>query len=147
MKIGIASDHRGVEYKKEVIEYLKSKNHTVIDYSPENFSTDDYPDFAFKVCEGVVAKEVEIGILVCRTGIGMSIAANKVKGIRCAKINSKEDAILSRNDNGANVMTFNYTDPMDEIKNYIDAFLSAEVINDERHQRRVDKIMRYENEC
>lgn len=146
MKIGIASDHRGVEYKKEVIEYLKSKNHTVIDYSPENFATDDYPDFAFKVCEKVVAKEVEIGILVCRTGIGMSIAANKVKGIRCAKINSEEDAILSRNDNGANVMTFNYTDPMEEIKSYIDAFLSAEVINDERHQRRVDKIMRYENE-
>jgi len=91
-------------------------------------------------------KEIEIGILVCRTGIGMSIAANKVKGIRCAKINSEEDAILSRNDNGANVMTFNYTDSMENIKKYIDAFLSAEVINDERHQRRIDKITRYENE-
>ncbi len=146
MKIGIASDHRGVKYKKEIIEYLKSKNYTVIDYSKENTATDDYPDFAFKVCEKVVLKEVEIGILVCRTGIGMSIAANKVKGIRCAKINSEEDAILSRNDNGANVMTFNYTDSMENIKKYIDAFLNAEVINDERHQRRVDKITRYENE-
>ena len=74
----------------------------------------------------------------------MSIAANKVKGIRCAKINSIEDATLSRNDNGANVMTFNYTDDMDDIKKYIDAFISAEVINDERHQRRVDKITAYE---
>jgi len=74
----------------------------------------------------------------------MSIAANKVKGIRCAKINSEEDAILSRNDNGANVMTFNYTDNMNNIKEYIDAFMSAEVINDERHQRRVNKIMEYE---
>ena len=74
----------------------------------------------------------------------MSIAANKVKGIRCAKINSIEDATLSRNDNGANVMTFNYTDDMNNIKKYIDAFISAEVINDERHQRRVDKITAYE---
>ncbi len=144
MKIAIASDHRGVEYKQEIIKYLESKNNIVIDCSPNNTPTDDYPDFAFLVCNKVVEKEVDIGILVCRTGIGMSIAANKVKGIRCAKINSKEDATLSRNDNGANVMTFNYTDNMNNIKEYIDAFMSAEVINDERHQRRVNKIMEYE---
>ncbi len=144
MKIAIASDHRGVEYKKEIIEYLMSKNYKVIDCSTENTPTDDYPDFAFKVCEKVVDKEAEVGILVCRTGIGMSIAANKVRGIRCAKVNSVEDATLCRNDNGANVMTFNYTDDMGNIKSYIDAFLTAEVINDERHQRRVDKIMKYE---
>lgn len=145
MKIAIASDHRGVEYKREIIEYLNSKNYKIIDCSKENNETDDYPDFAFKVCKKVVEKEAEIGILVCRTGIGMSIAANKVRGIRCAKINSVEDATLSRNDNGANVMTFNYTDGIENIKRYIDAFLSAEVINDERHQRRVDKIIKYEN--
>lgn len=146
MKIVVASDHRGVEYKKEIIKYLESKNHEIIDCSKENTPTDDYPDFAFKLCKKVVEKEAEIGILVCRTGIGMSIAANKVKGIRCAKINSKEDAILSRNDNGANVMTFNYTDSMDNIKTYIDAFIEAEVINDERHQRRVNKIIAYEED-
>lgn len=149
MIIAIASDHRGVEYKKEIIEYLEEKKYTVLDCSPENTDTDDYPDFAFKVCEKVINNEAEIGILVCRTGIGMSIAANKVKGIRCAKINSLEDAILSRNDNGANVMTFNYTENMENIKKYIDAFISAEVINDERHKRRVNKIIKYEetNEC
>ena len=144
MKIAIASDHRGVEYKKEIIKYLKEKGNILIDCSKNNTPTDDYPDFAFEVCNKVISKEAEIGILVCRTGIGMSIAANKVKGIRCAKINSIEDATLSRNDNGANVMTFNYTDDMDDIKKYIDAFISAEVINDERHQRRVDKITAYE---
>lgn len=144
MKIAIASDHRGVEYKKEIINYLENKNHQVLDCSKENTPTDDYPDFAFEVCNKVVNKEAEIGILVCRTGIGMSIAANKVKGIRCAKINSVEDAILSRNDNGANVMTFNYTEDMDHIKSYIDAFIEAEVINDSRHQRRVNKITEYE---
>ncbi len=144
MKIAIASDHRGVSYKKEVIEYLKSKNHEVIDCSPVNNPTDDYPDFAFKVCNLVVSKEADIGILVCRTGIGMSIAANKVKGIRCAKVDSVEDAILSRNDNGANVMSFNYTKDMNEIKEMIDAFIGAEVLNDERHRRRVGKITEYE---
>ena len=144
MKIAIASDYRGVEYKKEIIKYLKEKGNILIDCSKNNTPTDDYPDFAFEVCNKVISKEAEIGILVCRTGIGMSIAANKVKGIRCAKINSIEDATLSRNDNGANVMTFNYTDDMNNIKKYIDAFISAEVINDERHQRRVDKITAYE---
>ena len=145
MKIAIASDHRGVEYKKEVIKYLNSKNIDTIDCSVENTPTDDYPDFAFIVCDKVISKEADLGILVCRTGIGMSIAANKVKGIRCAKINSVEDAILSRNDNGANVMTFNYTDDMNDIKMYIDAFIAADPINDERHQRRVEKITRYDN--
>lgn len=144
MKIAIASDHRGVEYKKQIINYLESKGYQVLDCSPENTPTDDYPDYAFKVCEKVVSKEADNGILFCRTGIGMSIAANKVKGIRCAKVDSVEDAILCRNDNGANVMTFNYTKDIDEIKKMIDAFLSAEVLNDERHIRRVKKIMDYE---
>lgn len=146
MNIAIASDHRGVEYKNKIIAYLKSKNYQVLDCSKENTPTDDYPDFAFLVCNKVVSKEADIGILVCRTGIGMSIAANKVKGIRCAKINSIEDAVLSRNDNGANVMTFNFTEDINNIFSYIDAFIEADVINDPRHQRRVDKIMKYEAE-
>lgn len=145
MRIAIASDHRGVDYKKEVINYLHSKKYEVIDCSVKNTPIDDYPDFAFQVCKKIIDKEAEVGILLCRTGIGMSIAANKVKGIRCAKINSIEDATLCRNDNGANVMTFNYTEDIENIKKYIDAFLSADVINDERHQRRVDKIIKYEN--
>lgn len=145
MKIAIASDHRGEEHKKEVIKYLESKNYEILDCSPNNTPTDDYPDFAFLVCNQVVEKKADIGILLCRTGIGMSIAANKVKGIRCAKINSVEDAVLSRNDNGANVMTFNYTESINTLKSYIDAFIEAEVINDERHRRRVNKIINFEN--
>ena len=144
MKIAIARDHRGVKYKEQILEYLTSEGHEVIDCSPINNPTDDYPDFAFKVCQKIVDKEAECGILVCRTGIGMSIAANKVKGIRCAKVDSVEDAILCRNDNGANVMTFNYTKDMSLIKEMVDAFLKAEVMNDERHVRRVNKIMKYE---
>lgn len=145
MIIAIASDHRGVKCKKEVIEYLNKNNYQVIDCSTENTPTDDYPDYALKVCNEVLSKHADIGILVCRTGIGMSIAANKIKGIRCAKIDSVEDAILSRNDNGANVMTFNYTKSIEDIIAMIEAFINAEVLNDERHKRRVNKIMKLES--
>lgn len=145
MKIAIASDHRGVEYKKGIISYLKNKKYDVMDCSPVNTPTDDYPDFAFKVGQEVVNGEADIGILICRTGIGMSIAANKVKGIRCAKVDSVEDAILSRNDNGANVIAVNYIKSLDEIYKIIDAFIEAETLTDERHVRRVNKIIDYEN--
>ena len=144
MKIAIASDHRGVECKKEVINYLKERGYEVIDCSPNNTPTDDYPDYAFKVCELVANNEADDGVLVCRTGIGMSIAANKVRGIRCAKVDSVEDATLCRNDNGANVITFNFTKSIDEIKRLLDAYFKAEILNDDRHLRRVSKIMKYE---
>lgn len=144
MKIAIASDHRGTIYKEAIIEYLKTKNYTIIDCSKENTPTDDYPDFAFLVCKEVVNKNADFGILVCRSGIGMSIAANKVKGIRCAKLDSVEDAILCRNDNGANVITFNFTKDIEEIKSIIDAYINAEDLIDERHIRRVKKIMDFE---
>ena len=145
MKIAIASDHRGVNYKISIIEYLLSKGHEIIDCSKINTPTDDYPDFAFMVCKEVVLKNADFGILVCRTGIGMSIAANKVRGIRCAKLDSVEDATLCRNDNGANVITFNYTKDMEEIKAIIDAYIIAEELNDDRHRRRVKKIIDFES--
>lgn len=145
MKIAIASDHRGVSYKKEIIDYLLTKKHEIIDCSIINTPTDDYPDFAFRVSNKVVNKEADFGILVCRTGIGMSIAANKVKGIRCAKLDSVEEAVLSRNDNGANVITFNYTKDITEIKAMIDAYIESEDLNDERHHRRIKKIMDFES--
>lgn len=145
MKVAIASDHRGVEYKNNIIEFLKDKGLEIVDCSTTNTPTDDYPDFAFKVCNQVINNNVDFGVLVCRTGIGMSIAANKVRGIRCAKLDSVEDAILCRNDNGANVITFNYTKDIKEINNIIDAYINAEDLNDDRHKRRVQKIIDYEN--
>ena len=144
MKIAIASDHRGVDYKNKLISYLTKKGYEIIDCSPINNPTDDYPDFAFEVCNKINNNEADIGILCCRTGIGMSIAANKVKGIRCAKVDSVEDAILSRNDNGANVLSFNYTKRFSKVRKMIDAFIHADVLNDERHIRRINKISEYE---
>jgi len=145
MKIAIASDHRGSIYKEKIISFLIENKHEIIDCSKENTPTDDYPDFAFKVCKEVITKKADFGILVCRSGIGMSIAANKVRGIRCAKLDSKEDAMLCRNDNGANVITFNFTKDINEITEMIDTYIKAEDLIDERHRRRVQKIIDFES--
>ena len=144
MKIAVASDHRGVDYKNKIISYLKKLGYEVIDCSPNNTPTDDYPDYAFSLCNKVVTKVADLGILCCGTGIGMSIAANKVKGIRCAKVDSIDDAILSRNDNGANVMSFSYKKSFYKMKKIIKAFIESKSLRDERHIRRVNKICEYE---
>ena len=144
MIIALACDHGGLELKEEIKKHLEQIDIQVIDEGTYSLDSCNYAEFAIKAAKDVASKQADLGILVCTSGEGVAIAANKVKGIRCAKINSIEDATLSRNDNGANVMTFNYTDDMNNIKKYIDAFISAEVINDERHQRRVDKITAYE---
>ena len=102
MKIAIATDHNGVKEKKELIELLSK--YEFVDKSPINTDTDDYPDFAFEVATSVVNKEVDLGVLLCGTGIGMSIAANKVKGIRCGHCSTIEQAHLTREHNHANIL-------------------------------------------
>ena len=91
MKLAIATDHRGVEVKQNLIKFLESEGYNVIDYGTNSEESVDYPDYAFKVGEAVARKEVDYGILVCNTGIGMSIAANKVKGVRCARVLDEYD--------------------------------------------------------
>ena len=82
MKIGIANDHRGYNLKNELVKYLKSRGYEVIDYGSDTVYSVDYPDFAFKLCNGVVNKEVDFGIAICGSGIGINIECNKVNGIR-----------------------------------------------------------------
>lgn len=144
MKIGIANDHRGINEKKIIAEYLKSKGYEVIDYGPNEEEAVDYPDYAFKIGHAIRDKEIDFGLLVCRTGIGVSIAANKVKGVRCAKVDSKEDAELSRIDNNANCVTFACSMPFEEIKEILDTFFETEFSDHERHIRRVGKINSYD---
>lgn len=107
--IYIASDHRGYEVKEKIKEYLREKGLDVKDIGPYDYNKeDDYPDFAFMLGEAVV-KGKGRGIIICGTGIGMSIAANKVKGIRAAKVDNIEEAKLSREHNDANVLVLGYT--------------------------------------
>ena len=84
MKIGLGSDHKGYKIKEKLKKYLNENGYDVLDYGTDNENSTDYPVYAFKVCENVRDKNIDFGILICGTGIGMSIAANKVKGIRCA---------------------------------------------------------------
>jgi len=144
MKLGIASDHRGFEKKKEILEILKNK-YEIIDYGNSiKDNSDDYPVFSIKVSEAVINNEVDFGITMCGSGIGVSIAANKVKGIRCAKVDNVNDAILSRKDNNANVIALNASKETEELIRLIENFINTEYSNNERHQRRIDIISSYE---
>ena len=147
MKIYIATDHRGVDVEKELIEYLKTMNVEVESSKLEHYDTDDYPDFAFDICKKVVSDNDSLGILLCGTGIGMSIAANKVKGIRAARCTSVNDAYYSKFHNAANVLCLGMNTPIDEMKEIIDTFINTKSANEEKHLRRINKIINYESEA
>ena len=143
MKIGIASDHRGYALK----EALKGSliDCEIIDYGTTNTDPVDYPDYAFKLGKVINQKEADLGILICGTGIGMSIAANKVKGIRCAHVASSNDAILAREHNNANVIAFGKNTTVNEAIKMVDLFIATDFKKEERHIRRIQKITKYEN--
>ena len=144
MKIGIANDHGGYVLKKDLVKKLQEKGYEVEDYGSFNEERDDYPKYAFKLCHGVISNEVDFGIAICKTGIGMSIACNKVKGIRCAKIDNEIDAKSSKCHNNANVIALSANKSVDEIINLIDIFISNEFQGD-RYTIRLNLISEYEN--
>lgn len=145
MKLAIATDHAGRDMKMKVIEFLIQNQFEVLDLSKVNTPTDDYPDFAFKVGKAVVNNEAKFGILICNTGIGVSIAANKVKGVRAAHAENVYEAKMTRLDNDANVLAFSSKLDFEDIKDIIKTFINTEFSNDERHIRRIEKIMKYES--
>ena len=141
MKISIASDHAGFDQKQQLAAYLQEAGHEVTDRGPESDDRVDYPDFAEKVAADVAAGQADYGVLVCGTGIGMAIAANKVDGIRAANIVSPAFAALCREHNDANVITLSgrFVD-LSANKEILDTFLSTE-FGGGRHAGRVEKIM------
>ncbi len=143
MKIAIATDHNGVEQKKVIINKLSE--YEFIDKSPINTPTDDYPDFAYEVCKSVLSKEAELGVLLCGTGIGMSIAANKVKGIICGHCSNVKQAHLTKEHNHANVIALSYEQDINELIEMIKEFIITIPSTEERHERRVQKIKNIEN--
>lgn len=146
MKLSIGSDHAGFELKESIVSYLEKNGHNVINQGTYNKDSVDYPDFAKKVVEDVQNKEVDYGILVCYTGIGMSMAANKAKGIRAALVGKVEDAILTREHNNANVLCLSAKNTEEELAfEIIKAFLESNFTAG-RHERRVEKVMEFENE-
>ena len=145
MNIAIATDHTGKNVKNEIINFLNDE-YNVIDLSKDNYDTDDYPDYAFKVGEYVKNNKDTLGILLCGTGIGMSIAANKVKGIRCALVSNINEAKLSKEHNNANIIAMSAKQDINLIKECIKTFLTTEFSNEERHIRRINKIKEYEGD-
>ena len=145
-KFSIGSDHGGFELKQALISSLEKEGYEVVDCGSFDTSSVDYPDFAKLVCNDVNAKNVDFGVLVCTSGIGMSIAANKVKGIRAALCLNLDAGKFSRLHNNANVCCLG--------AKYLDVPTAVEIVktfsNTEfeggRHCRRVDKFMDFENE-
>lgn len=141
--IVIGSDHTGIELKKRIISYLKQKNIDVIDVTNfEDQTGDDYPDIGYIVSKNVLDKNC-LGIAICGTGIGISIACNKVNGIRASVCTDKYMAQMTRQDNDANVLCLGSRLKNVEIENVVDTFISTEFAGG-RHQRRLDKIKKIE---
>ena len=141
MRIGIANDHHGIELKKRIIKYLDSKDIDYVDYGSNQEGNVDYVDYALMLCNGINNHEVDLGILVCGTGIGMSIVANKMKNIIAAKVNTPREAALAKEHNMANVMTLaEYTENLEEI---LENFIFTKPSTEERHIRRVEKILNF----
>ena len=143
MKIAFGCDHAGIKIKEQIIKFVESLGHQVIDCGTFSEQSCDYPDFAFKVAQSVAQKMSNKGILICGTGIGMSIAANKVKGIRAAVCWNKETATLIAQHNNANIICAGARfASIDEICSWIKIFLETKF--EERHLKRINKITNLE---
>ncbi|WP_067140988.1 ribose 5-phosphate isomerase B [Oceanivirga salmonicida] len=140
MKIAIGNDHSAVEYKNELVKFLEELGHEVVNFGTDTNDSVDYPDFAKAVCKAILNKEVVYGVLICGTGIGISITANKIKGIRAALVSNEYMARITREHNDANVIAFGARVVGIEVaKSSLKAFLEAE-FEGGRHAIRVNKM-------
>ncbi len=147
MRVIIASDHAGFRVKERIKKYLKRKKVDFEDLGVESQASVDYPDYAFRVAERVAENPELKGILICGTGTGMVMAANKVRGIRAVTAYDAYSAKMSRRDNDANVLGLRARHfPFEKIKKIVSIWLSTPFSGEERHLRRLMKIAAYENE-
>ena len=140
MKIAVGSDHGGLEYKNAIVAHLKEKGYDVVDVGTYSLDSCHYPIFGAEVAKKVASKECEYGVVVCTSGEGISMAANKIKGVRCGIAYNDEVARLMRQHNNANVISFGQKFmELDDVLRRVDIFLSTE-FEGGRHQTRVDLI-------
>ena len=141
MTISIGTDHRGYELKEKIKKYLSDRGITTIDFGTNSTESVDYPDFSEKVGESVAHKEADFGIAICGSGIGASIAVNRVKGARAVNATNEHMAEMSRRHNNANVIAFgaDFVDYETAVE-YLEKFLSTPFDGGERHERRIKKL-------
>lgn len=145
MKIAVGCDHGALDLKNAVVAFLTAKGYEVQDFGTYTKDSCDYPDFAAAAAKAVAAGECDKGIVLCTTGIGVSIAANKVPGIRCALLSDLMSARLTREHNDTNMMAIGagVVGQMLALE-IVDTWVSTEFSHNERHQRRIDKVMALE---
>lgn len=145
MKIALACDHGALDLKNELIPHLEKLGYEVKDFGTYTLDSCDYPDFVGPAAQAVASGECEKGIVMCTTGIGVSITANKVKGVRCALLSDVLSARMTREHNDTNMMAIGAAVVGKMLAfEIIDTWLSTEFSHDERHQRRINKLMAYE---
>ncbi|WP_251867510.1 ribose 5-phosphate isomerase B [Enterococcus malodoratus] len=146
MKIAIGSDHVGIELKPTIIEYLEELGHQVTDFGPFSAERTDYPVYGKKVAQEVASKNFDLGVLICGTGVGISISANKVHGIRAVVCSEPYSAKLSRQHNNTNILAFGSRVIGSELaKMIVKEWLEAE-FEGERHSKRIEMIVEIEEE-
>ena len=145
MKLAIASDHGALALKTKAIAHLTAKGYEVVDFGTNTMDSCDYPDFAGAAAKAVASGECEKGIVLCTTGIGVSITANKVKGIRCALLSDLMSARLTRLHNDTNMMAIGAAVVGEMLAlEILDTWIGTEFSGEARHQRRIDKMMALE---
>ncbi len=145
MTIAIGGDHGAFELKKQIIDHLQERGIKTLDMGAYDAKSTDYPDYAPPVCSAVLSGEADFGIVICGTGIGISISANKIHGIRCALLNDTYSARMAREHNDANVMAIGARVlGVGLALDIVDTFLDSDFSRDERHSRRIEKIMNLE---
>ncbi len=145
MKISIACDHGALALKNTLIAHLTKQGHDVVNFGTDSLESCDYPDFAARAAQAVADGSCEKGIVLCTTGIGVSITANKVKGVRCALLSDVMSARMTREHNDTNVMAMGAGIVGEKLAIEItETWLGTAFSGDERHQRRIDKVMTLE---
>ena len=148
IKLGFASDHRGYELKEILIEYFKKQDYIkdITDCGTDSTNSCDYPDYAKKLGKLMQTHEIDFGIAICGSGIGISIALNKMKGIYCAKVSNALEARYTRLDNDTNCVAFSGDTNFEEAKKIVDTFINTDFSKLERHQKRIDKVKKIEEQ-
>ena len=148
IKLGFASDHRGYLLKEELIKEFKhhEKVLEVVDYGTNSLDSCDYPDYAKMLGRDIKDKTIDFGVAICGSGIGISIALNKIKGVYCAKCNDALEASYTRLDNNTNCLAFSSNTSLKEAILMVETFITTEFSNEERHIKRIEKIKEIESD-